>query len=251
MAWHNTGIRMMTLCLTVMTGTLFTACVMAADRGISVSQTRVIFKGDRKSEKVTISNQSKRVYLISSQVLRSPEGGSGEAETLPFVVTPPLFRLESGSRNTVLVMRNDTTSLPSDRESVFYLSFLAIPAVSKPADNHEMEAGMQPQMSVGIRSVIKLFYRPRALNMTASEAPEKLRFTLKDGVLHAENPTPYYLTLAQLQTDNKAVNVRAQGAMIPPYSSQNYRITGNVDEVSWAVVDDYGGVSRTFRSTVR
>lgn len=242
--------RLVLWCLTSLITAVFTAGAAASDGGISLGQTRVIFEGDRKSEKVIVTNQSERVYLINSRVLSTPEQKADGQESLPFMMTPPLFRLDSGGRNAVLVMRNDTSVLPSDRESVFYLSFLAIPAVSKPADSNADEV-LQPRVSVGIRSVIKLFYRPSGLGMSAAEAAEKLSFTVKDGVLHAENPTPYYLTLAGLRVDGRRVDVREQDPMLPPYESRVYPIRSGAGEVSWSVIDDYGGVSRTYRQAVR
>ena len=246
---HRTG-RLFFLCLTFLAGLLSAAGVSAADGGISLGQTRVIFDSSRKSEKVTVNNQSDRVYLINSRVFRTPDGSAGGTDALPFMVTPPLFRLESNSRNTVLVMRNDTSALPADRESVFYLSFLSIPAVTRPLDTSVADGAMQPRLSVGIRSVIKLFYRPQGLVMTSAEAPERLTFSLNGNTLHAENPTPYYLTLASLQIGSSVVDVREQGAMIPPYAGRDYRITGSAGEVSWAVIDDYGTFSRTYHSAV-
>lgn len=242
------GIRMIFWCLIALSGGGGTGA-LASDGGLSISHTRVIFEGDRKSEKVTVTNHSGRVYLINSRVISSPEATSGGSDFLAFMITPPIFRLESGSRNAVLVVRNNTSALPTDRESVFYLSFLAIPAVTKPRDNSADDV-IQPLVSVGIRSVIKLFYRPSGLGMTAVAAPAKLRFTLRDGGLHAENPTPYYLTLARLQVDGRVIDVHAQGSMIPPYAGCDYRIKGNAGEVNWSVIDDYGGVSRTYRQAV-
>ncbi len=248
---HNRHIRMILWCLTTLAAIVFTAGVMASEGGVSIGQTRVLFEGSRKSEKVTVTNHSGRVYLINSRVLSMPDRMDSETDSLPFMVTPPLFRLESGSRNTLLVVRNDTSALPSDRESVFYLSVLAIPAVSKPSDNDGADYMMQPRMSVGIRSVIKLFYRPSELPITAAEAQEKLHFTVKDGMLHVENTTPYYLTLAELLTDGTPVDVREQNPMIPPYTGRDYRMKGRVSEVSWSVIDDYGGISRIYRSEVQ
>lgn len=225
--------------------------VQAAGGGISTGQTRVIFGGDQKREKVTLTNQSDRVYLINSKVLQSPDGGAEPPETVPFMVTPPLFRLESDSRGTVMVVRNDTSALPADRESVFYLSFLAIPAVSRPDKEGSTGEQLQPRVSVGIRSVIKLFYRPAGLAVSAQDAPEKLTFTREGNVLHAENPTPYYQTLAQLRVNGQVVDVREQGAMIAPYAGADYRITGQGGEVSWSVINDYGGVSPLYRAALK
>lgn len=236
-------------CLAVFASIFFTASVSASQGGISLSQTRVIFDAGRKSEKVSVSNQTGRVYLINSRVTSTPEVKTAEPHSLPFIITPPIFRLESGSRNSVLVVPNDTSALPHDRESLFYLSFLAIPAVSKPADNSTDDL-MQPRVSVGIRSVIKLFYRPSGLAFSAAAAQKKLHFTLKNGLLYAENPTPYYLTIARLELDGKPVNVREKDPMIPPYSTHHYPIKGSIGEVSWSVIDDYGGISPLYSAVL-
>lgn len=235
----------------LMTLGLLWASVGLADGGLSLSQTRVVFDGKAKSAKVTLNNQSDRVYLINSRVLATPEASSQTAEVMPFMVTPPLFRLEKESRNTVLIAKNDTSTLPTDRESVFYLSFLAIPAVNNPANQaatDKDEGTTTTQVSLGIRTVIKLFYRPSGLAMPAAAAPEKLTFSQQGTQLVVKNPTPYYLTLAQLTLDGRAVNVREQGAMIAPFAEQTYEVKGGTaNRIEWSVITEFGGVSELFR----
>ncbi|QZY66574.1 molecular chaperone (plasmid) [Providencia rettgeri] len=237
----------------VLSAFFFAATLGYAEGGLSLSQTRVIFEAKAKSAKVTINNQSDRVYLVSSRVLPTPEANRQIVETMPFLVTPPLFRLEKASRNTVLISKNDTSGLPIDRESVFYLSFLAIPAVKKSEDtlgeSDNDTAMTSTQVSFGIRTVIKLFYRPSGLAMPAAAAPEKLTFTSQGAQLTVNNPTPYYITLAQLTVNGQAVNVRDQGAMVAPFASQNYALKGAspVNTVQWAVINEFGGASDLFR----
>jgi P pilus assembly chaperone PapD len=222
-----------------------------ADGGLSLSQTRVIFDGKAQSAKVTLNNQSDRVYLINSRVLPTPDATGQAGEVMPFMVTPPLFRLEKESRNTVLIAKNDTSKLPTDRESVFYLSFLAIPAVSnqtREATSDEDEGATTTQVSLGIRTVIKLFYRPSGLAMPAAAAPEKLTFAQRGTQLVVKNPTPYYVTLAQLTLDGRGVNVREQGAMIAPFSEETYAVKGAAaSRIEWSVITEFGGVSELFR----
>jgi len=222
-----------------------------ADGGLSLSQTRVVFDGKAQSAKVTLNNQSDRVYLINSRVLPTPDATGQAGEVMPFMVTPPLFRLEKESRNTVLIAKNDTSKLPTDRESVFYLSFLAIPAVSnqtREATSDEDEGATTTQVSLGIRTVIKLFYRPSGLAMPAAAAPEKLTFTQRGTQLVVKNPTPYYVTLAQLTLDGRGVNVREQGAMIAPFSEETYAVKGAAaSRIEWSVITEFGGVSELFR----
>lgn len=222
-----------------------------AEGGLSLSQTRVVFEGKAKSAKVTLNNQSDRVYLINSRVFATPDSTSQTGDITPFMVTPPLFRLEKESRNTVLIAKNDTSALPTDRESVFYLSFMAIPAVNTPTDKALLdkdEGTTTTQVSLGIRTVIKLFYRPEGLATPAAAAPDKLTFAQQGTQLVVKNPTPYYQTLARLTLDGRAVNVREQGAMIAPFAEHTYTVKGGTaSRIEWSVINEFGGVSEPFR----
>ncbi|HAT1515439.1 TPA: molecular chaperone [Morganella morganii] len=224
-----------------------------AEGGLSLSQTRVIFDAKARSAKVTLNNQSDRVYLVKSRVLLTPESTTPTTAAVPFMVTPPLFRLEKESRNTVLIARNDTSALPTDRESVFYLSFLAIPAVKKNDDTalfSEEAAGMMaPQVSLGIRTVIKLFYRPSGLSLPPAAAASKLTFAQRGMQLSVNNPTPYYVTLARLTVNGQSIPVRETGAMIAPFASRDYSTSGitQANTVTWSVITDFGGVSDEYR----
>lgn len=103
----------------------------AAEGGLRLAQTRVIFNADNKNANAAIKNNGQQVYLIKAAVMNTPEGNNPALPAAPFMVTPPMFRLEKESQSTALIVRNGTAQLPADRESVFWLSFLAIPAVSK------------------------------------------------------------------------------------------------------------------------
>lgn len=225
--------------------------VTKAAGGLSLSQTRVVFDAKDKSTKVTINNQSDKVYLINSRILFEPDSEKNTAASIPFIVTPPLFRLEKESRNTVLISKSDTSMLPKERESLFYLSFLAIPSVKKDNENdHEKEAGITTtQVAFGIRTVIKLFYRPSDLPMPAHIAPEKLTFKQKGSQIIVSNPTPYYITLAELTVNGEKVNIRKQGAMIAPLSSRTYQVNEakQNNEIQWSVINEMGGISKKFR----
>lgn len=50
----------------------------------------------------------------------------------PFIVTPPLFRLDAGDSNDLRVLLT-SPQLPSDRESLFTLNIKVIPANTAPA----------------------------------------------------------------------------------------------------------------------
>lgn len=235
------------LCFLIL-GLLIVLPACQARGGISLSHTRVVFDAAAQHAKVTLFNSSDRVYLMSSRVLSTVDDRGSDAQKMPFMVIPPLFRLEAQSRNTVLISRNNTSALPSDRESVFYLSFLAIPSVPKRDVIDDENAWTQPQVSLGVRNIIKLFYRPTNLKPAVNTAAGKLVFSQQGNkLLQVSNPTPYYQTLGALSLNGKPIDVREYGAMIAPFSRVAYPVGETMKVVRWSVIDDYGLLSEAFQ----
>ena len=208
--------------------------------GIKLPQTRVIFNSKDKSGLATIQNLGDNVYLVKASVLNDTRTGT---EIAPFAVTPPLFRLEPRNQQTVRIVRQGTGQLPVDRESVFYLSFLAIPSITESSD-------AENRLSIGLQSVIKLFYRPEPLAISADQAAKKLIFRLSDNQLIAENPTPYYLTLGSLSVADKPVSFGDTGQMLAPFSQTTYSLSSRGPEATWTVINDYGGLSTPYQTTI-
>ncbi|WP_025155091.1 fimbrial biogenesis chaperone [Morganella morganii] len=224
------------------------SAALAAEGGLRLAQTRIIFNADNKNAGAVIKNNGQQVYLIKAAVMNTPEGNNPALPAAPFMVTPPMFRLEKESQSTALIVRNGTTQLPADRESVFWLSFLAIPSVSK---NGETPDNMtSAQVSVGIRNVIKLFYRPAGLSPSFEQAQEKLTFRREGRSVSVNNPTPYYLTLGALSFNGRDVSLQDNNPMIAPFSSAIFPAEGAVSQVQWAVITDYGDMGQIHTAAV-
>lgn len=208
--------------------------------GIKLPQTRVIFHAKDKNTTATIQNQGDNLYLIKASI--EPEPGKS-ATTTPFVVTPPLFRLEPHHQQTVRIVRQISQTLPTDRESVFYLNFLAIPPIPD-------EEAAQMRVAIGLQTVIKLFYRPTQLPVTQEQAASQLRFTRHVNQLTIANPTPYYLTLGTLKIAGKEIDLSQSGQMIAPFSQSDYPYDGQGRVAYWQVINDYGGVSQTYQAPI-
>ncbi|HCT9039607.1 molecular chaperone [Providencia rettgeri] len=212
--------------------------------GISLSQTRIVFDSNMKNAKLSINNQSDRVYLINSRIY---DNNSLEKNNITdsFLITPPLFRLENNTQNTLMITPNNLSTLPLDRESVFYLSILAIPSTKK--SDEQQETLLSSKVSVGIRMWIKLFYRPDNLNSSLSNEFGNLLFSNENNRLVIKNPTPYYITIAKLDINEKPINIREQGAMIAPFSSNNYVYSEKINKVSWSAINEHGGLTKTYK----
>lgn len=209
--------------------------------GISVDSSRIIFQesDDQKGQSigVTSSTQSTSPFLVKAQVLGDVKGT--QAQT-PFSVTPALFRLEPGTTNQLKILKTGNQLLPKNKESIFYLRVMALPAGKENDLNSRNEVGGAITVSVG--SVVKLFYRPEGLSMTQQQAMASLRFSRQGNSLQVTNPSPYYITLASLSVNGKpvAISPGQQNTMIAPFATMTYSGVNAIGKVTWQAINDFG-----------
>lgn len=197
--------------------------------GISLNRTRVIVTGDQP-QTLTVKNSGNRAFLLQSRALHTLDGG----QTAPFTLTPPLFTLAPDSRQILRILPQGAP-LPTDRESLFYLSVLAIPAGEKPQDK-------APQISMGIRFNLKLLYRPAGLDAPTDAQGCRLRFAQSAQTVRISNPTPYYQTLGTLTLDGKAVSLTPHAALLAPGEERHYP-AATAAKAEWQTVNDYGALT--------
>lgn len=230
-------------------GVVLSLCILLAQpalAGISIGASRVIFSGTDSSQSVDISNRShNQPYLINVGISDSLAAKSASSA---FMSVPALFRIESDATNKIRILKK-TSSLPSDRESIFYLNITAIPTGKAGQDNNDNKLGGTLQVATG--NTIKLFYRPASLAMTQKEAMGKLQFSRAGNGIKVSNPTPYFISMKTLKIDGKKVklDVIKGTSMIAPFASNVYPVTAGQGKAEWAAINDFGGVE-TFRGTV-
>jgi len=202
-----------------------------AQAGIVIGGTRVIYPGEKSEVAISIRNpQKSSVSLVQSWV------DSGDrAHAAPFIVTPPLFRINPGEENMLRIVRIGG-SLPEDRESQFWLNVKSIPATDD----------SQPQTNVlqlVVKSRLKLFYRPAGLQGDSVNAYRQLSISRSGNRLSLNNPTPYYVTLFTLKVDGHEV---AEAESVPPKGSAAFLLpAATASIVTWQAINDYGGISQT------
>lgn len=226
------------LLITAIVLTLPVAASTDRDGGVSLGQTRVIFPATGKPQTLTVQNTGRQTYLVQSRVQRAADDNT----SAPFIVTPPLFTLGPDSRQQLRIVSQNAT-LPLDRESLFFLSVLTIPSRSD-------KIAPPVQLSMGVRFVIKLFYRPGGLAISPTDAACQLRFSRVAQGVQIENPTPYFQTLASLTFNHSPVSLDEPLSMLAPMSQQQYPTTGTITQAEWQTVTDYGGLSPHCQKTV-
>lgn len=203
--------------------------------GVIVGATRIIFNADRREAELSVENPTQSVpYLIQSWIDNYDEA---ETQKVPFTMTPPLFRLDAGQENILRIIPV-SAALPQDRESVFMVNVKSIPSSEKSAQN---------QLQITVRTRIKLFWRPSALNNEdAAKAYEALTFSHQGSNVVVTNPTAYYVSFYNVSIGGKTIK---DAGMVAPHGTLTLKTSAG-GEVRWQAIDDFGGISREARATL-
>lgn len=243
---HRTGFCLFALLFISAPG--MTEAMANQRSGITLQSTRVIYPQSKsKGVTFTLKNDTQTPYLIQSrvadQILGSPS--AKPAAEVPFIVLPPLKRLDADEQLT-LTIRLTKNTLQDDRESVFALQIKAIPAQS---DSDKSATSGQVKVMLALQNTLKLFYRPQQLPVyTLDQITDKLRFVKQGDQLVVSNSGPYYVTFKSLAVGNTAIDANALFEMVPPFGQLTYPLSTSVSgEVHWQLINDYGQASEMYR----
>jgi len=211
-------------------GALILGCCAPVLAGVSVGGTRFVYAERAKGLKVELRNNGAESSLINTHITRggSWQGVAPSAEKVPFIVTPPLFAIKGNKESSIRIIKTPG-ELPRDRESLFTLSIAGIPSGGAGSNT----------VQIAVRSLLKLFYRPAGLTGSPQQAYKQLRWTTSQGKTHLSNPTPWYVTLVNLQVNGKRIS---DAGMIAPFSQReaNWCPTSTPCNLSWQSINDYG-----------
>nr|WP_244618598.1 fimbria/pilus periplasmic chaperone [Serratia fonticola] len=200
---------------------------------VVITGTRVIYNSDAREVSVKINNAGSSPVLLQSWIDKGDIGATPASIQVPFVLTPPINRVDPAKGQTLRITYTHGT-LPMDRESVFWLNVLEVPA-KKQANLDEN------RLQLAFRSRIKLFYRPIGLEGSANDAAKMVIWSAQGNRIQASNPTPYYVSLVTLSVNGKTV----EGEMIAPKSSKIFNLVANTgNEITGDFVNDYGAIGK-------
>lgn len=239
-------VAMQRFLLCLLSFTLLAAGV-AAQAAVVIGGTRVIYPGGDREVSVQLTNDGENPALVQVWIDAGDADAAPEQSDVPFIVLPPISRVEAGSGQVLRISFTGGKMPPEDRESVYWLNVLDIPPAPK------AEEGIpQNFLQLAVRSRIKLFYRPKGLSGKANDAPEKLQWYLSrsggQAVLKAKNPTPYHVTVSRLEIlrgESALVPVPVDEGMIAPGGSLEFPLPANapaaIGQVRMTTINDFGG----------
>jgi chaperone protein EcpD len=148
-------------------------CSVCGDAGgIQFDSTRIIYPAAKREITLALTNNaSYSPRLLQAWMDNGDPALLPATSTVPFIVTPPVFRLNAAKGQTLRI-RFIGGNIPQDRESVFWLNVLEV----QPKTKHKTNDDNAIQFPV--RSRLKLFYRPAGLPGSPGDAVNALHWRL-------------------------------------------------------------------------
>ena len=217
------------------------ALVLASYAGISqaalsLSGTRVVFDGNKRSVSLVVRNPSAKHYAAQAWVNTEADDTTS---AVPFIASPPLFRLEPG-KDQLVQLNGLPNTLPQDRESLFYFNVQEIPQVDDTAGN---------VLNIALRTRIKLFYRPVNLKGSSVAQLQDLQWFASHingkTYLKVKNPTPFHVSFVRLDVIENGKTLAAKNpSMVAPFSEQSFPVPGLKNtqtlQVVFSAINDFG-----------
>lgn len=219
--------------------------VVSAEAGVVVAGTRVIFPGQDREVTVQLANEGESPALIQTWIDKGDPNEAPDKIDVPFVLTPPMFRLNPKKGQTLRLIRTQD-ALAQDKETLFWLNVLEVPPRAKAGEDAN-------RLQLAFRTRIKVMFRPSGLAGQAEEAPARVRWELvrtadgKGQSLKASNPTPYVVNLGGVALKSAGQAFDAGAGVVKPgestlFALQGFDMEAGVDaEVEFTSINDWGG----------
>ncbi|MEM5434159.1 fimbrial biogenesis chaperone [Paraburkholderia diazotrophica] len=225
-------------------GSMSALLMGVAQASVTVGGTRVVYPLDQREVTVKLNNDSPAPSLVQVWMDDGNADAKPSAGKAPFVITPPIFRMDASKSQMLRVMYSGA-ALPQDRESVYWLNVLDIP----PKADATPDANT---LQFAYRTRIKVFVRPPKLPGSPEEAPRQLDWKVvpapqgKGQALAVSNPTAYHVSFSEIDvTSNGRTFKNESGGMVAPHGKEIIPVPQMAGvqsaKVHYIAINDFGG----------
>ncbi|WP_436976499.1 fimbria/pilus periplasmic chaperone, partial [Salmonella enterica] len=135
---------------------------------VKLGATRVIYHAGTPSATLSVSNPQNYPILVQSSVKAEDKNSPA-----PFMVMPPLFRLEANQQSQLRIIRTGG-DMPTDRETLQWVCIKALPPENEQSDTQAKGATLD--LNLSISTCDKLIFRPDAVKGTPEDVAGNLRW---------------------------------------------------------------------------
>lgn len=216
---------------------------------LKLGASRVIYHPDSAGAEVAVTNPQEYPILVQGKVYNE------DKKTLaPFIVTPPLFRLEAGQQSRLRIIRTGG-SVDGDRETLQWFCVGGVPpkytdvwAQDKNIRSFTLSQA-QLHMEVSAHECIKIMIRPSGVKGSPMDNAKNLEWHRQGKQLKVTNHSSFYMNLASVSVGGKTV---PDIDYVAPGASRTFTFPeGATGQVQWKIITDEGGESHEFQSELK
>ncbi|MEG5635214.1 fimbrial chaperone [Enterobacter bugandensis] len=207
---------------------------------IVISGTRVIYPESAKDVTVNMENRGNKPLLVQTWLDDGRDTTNPQELKLPFIVTPPVSRVDPAKGQTVRITWLGQ-AMAKDRETLYWFNVLEVPPKAKEADSQNM-------LQLAFRTRIKMFFRPDGLKGDPATAAAQLKWSQQSNALIARNDSPFYVSVAKIETTVGGKNVELEPHVVAPFASQSYDLktagSAKISKITYTSINDFGGADK-------
>lgn len=206
--------------------TFFFGMLQGAHAGFGLETTRVIFAEKDRNQAVVAFNTDKNTSYLAQSWIQNEQGDISP----DFIATPPLLKLRPQQKNTIQLTKN--VELNPKKETLYWLNVKFVAPIPNDAENI---------LKYSMTHKIKLIYRPTELsNLAFDQEVKKITSSIQNNQLTIDNPTAFYINIAQIKINDKEVK---SPSFVAPHAKAVIAIGFSASpqsktEISY--VDDFG-----------
>ncbi len=199
-----------------------------ASATVNIAGTRVIYDGAKKEVSLSVRNPDSTPYLMQTIV----ENLDNNPQKPPFIITPPLYRLNGGKENLMRIIL--AGNLPQDKESMYWLRVKAIPSAPKSKNT----------LQIAVATSVKLIYRPETLkNIDVEKESNKLVWHISGNNLEVKNPSSCFINFNEVMVSGKKLS---NVSYVAPGSTATFALPDGVNagNIEFSVISDFGAIGK-------
>lgn len=227
------------------------ACIaLPAQADIVVERTRIIYPESRRDISFSLLNVSTSEAAIAQMWTDNGDSDSNldpDKIATPFQLSPVLVRISANGRQMVRLTFTGEPQNP-EQESLYWFNVLELPSAYKgPSD--------ADRITLGRRTRVKIFFRPKGLKGDLQQAMKKLQCGLTNADqawwLECDNPSNFHLSFLGFSMGNSTGirTVSEDGNMLKPRERARFlvkdfdQLRQPLSSLVFDFINDFGGTA--------
>ena len=196
-------------------------CVTPTYASVTMLGSRIIYPSTAGSVDVQLKNNDDFPYIVQTWFDDGDiDAAPNQSRGIPFVATPPVFRIQGKNGQIVRIAATGNQNLPQDRESVYWFNILQIPPSNLEGTENKN------RMLIMLRTRVKLFYRPAALSQPTEQLKNlkvRLLWNNRQGVgVEIANPQPWFVSITDITVTAGGQKRTIHADMVNPFSQRTF-----------------------------